>query len=406
MVLYVSTLAPRSPLQTCGPDIVLGVGLEPRGGAGSGSVGGAGFGGRGPVWLGGRGRRSRSPRLKRCGGSVPVTATRVQHQRVNPSFGQTYSTISIQFFLLWITLFLYPFATSVVVSDVNNAGLLIQLLNLFTCKKEIYILNIFLQFVTMEDKTLKTENAESHAINSFICIKIFMIVVNTIISVAGLVLLGFGVWMKVHGDAILQILGSRAGHMLNVSYFCIVGGCFLTLFGFFGCCGTIKESKVLLMMYFIAVSMIFIGEIICAIVILIFKSIIVLLFQDEALKLLKNNYTGFGDKNLASTGWDALMKTLHCCGLNNYTDFEGSNYQIQKGRLYPKSCCRNPFSAECDGLSTSANVIYTKGCLSFVTSMIKRNSSIIGGVTIGISLIQMMAMAISLTFFIKLFRNV
>ncbi|XP_059846873.1 tetraspanin-16-like [Hypanus sabinus] len=144
------------------------------------------------------------------------------------------------------------------------------------------------------------------------------------LDVAGLVLLGFGVWIKVHGDAILQILGSRAGHMLNVGYFCIIGGCFLALFGIFGCCGTIKESKVLLMIYFIAISMIFIGEIICAIVILIFKSI------------------------------------FHCCGLNNYTDFEGSNYQIQKGRLYPESCCRNPFSADCDGLSASANVIYTK----------------------------------------------
>ncbi|XP_062891736.1 tetraspanin-16-like [Mobula hypostoma] len=143
-------------------------------------------------------------------------------------------------------------------------------------------------------------------------------------KVAGLVLLGFGVWIKVHGDAIMQILGSSAGHMLNVSYFCIIGGCFLTLLGFFGCCGTIKESKVLLMMYFIAVSMIFIGEIICAIVILIFKSI------------------------------------FHCCGLNNYTDFEGSYYQIEKGRLYPKSCCRNPFSADCDGLSTSNDVIYTE----------------------------------------------
>ncbi|XP_072104251.1 tetraspanin-16-like [Mobula birostris] len=118
-------------------------------------------------------------------------------------------------------------------------------------------------------------------------------------KVAGLVLLGFGVWIRVHSDAIMQILGSSAGHMLNVSYFCIIGGCFLTLLGFFGCCGTIKESKVLLLMF-------------------------------------------------------------HCCGLNNYTDFEGSYYQIEKGRRYPKSCCRNPFSADCDGLSTSDDVIYTE----------------------------------------------
>ncbi|XP_055520002.1 tetraspanin-16-like isoform X2 [Leucoraja erinacea] len=98
----------------------------------------------------------------------------------------------------------------------------------------------------------------------------------------------------------------------------------------------------------------------CAIVVLIFKSIITILFQEEAFGLLKNNYTGFGDKNFASFGWDSIMKTFHCCGLKNYTDFEGSYYQITKGRLYPKSCCRNPFSADCDGITISSEIIFTK----------------------------------------------
>ncbi|XP_055520001.1 tetraspanin-16-like isoform X1 [Leucoraja erinacea] len=126
----------------------------------------------------------------------------------------------------------------------------------------------------------------------------------------------------------------------------------------------------------------------CAIVVLIFKSIITILFQEEAFGLLKNNYTGFGDKNFASFGWDSIMKTFHCCGLKNYTDFEGSYYQITKGRLYPKSCCRNPFSADCDGITISSEIIFTKGCFASVTAMIKRNSAVIGGAAIGISLIQ------------------
>ncbi|XP_069779028.1 tetraspanin-16-like isoform X1 [Narcine bancroftii] len=256
----------------------------------------------------------------------------------------------------------------------------------------------------MEEKTEKVENKKSRASSVFFCIKLLMIAINTIISVAGLVLLGFGVWMMVHGYSILQILGIRAGHLLNVSYFCVVAGCILALLGIFGCCGTIKESKIKLMLFFIALSVIFIGGVTCAIVVLIFKSIITVVFQEEALELLKNNYTGFGDKNFASHGWDAIMKTFHCCGLMNYTDFEGSNYQKHKGRLYPKSCCRNPFSAECDGISTGANIIYTKGCFSSVTTMIERNSSVLGGVAVGIGIIQLMAMVNSLSLFIYLFR--
>ncbi|XP_048474033.1 tetraspanin-16-like isoform X2 [Rhincodon typus] len=222
---------------------------------------------------------------------------------------------------------------------------------------------------------------ESHVQSVFFCIKFLMVGINAVITVAGFVLLGFGVWVKIHGDSILQILGSRAGHFLNVGYFCIAAGCCLALLGFIGCCGVIKESKLLLML-------------------------VATVFEEEALYLLKNNYTGYGDKNFASYGWDSVMAAFHCCGLNNYTDFIESSYQKLKGRLYPKSCCRDPVSPDCDGFDTSDTIIYSKGCFTAVTAMIKRNSAVIGGVAVGIAMIEVLAMAISLTLFINLFRIV
>ncbi|XP_038640770.1 tetraspanin-16-like isoform X4 [Scyliorhinus canicula] len=204
---------------------------------------------------------------------------------------------------------------------------------------------------------------ESHVQSVFFCIKFLMVGINAVITVAGFVLLGFGVWVKVHGDSILQILGTRAGHFLNVGYFCIAAGCFLALLGFIGCCGVIKESKLLLML-------------------------VATVFHEEALNLLKNNYTGFGDRNFASYGWDSVMSTFHCCGLNNYTDFIDSFYEKRKGRLYPKSCCLDPTSTDCDGIDISATVIYTKGCFNAVSSMIKRNSIVVGGVAVGIAVIE------------------
>ncbi|XP_038640768.1 tetraspanin-16-like isoform X2 [Scyliorhinus canicula] len=229
---------------------------------------------------------------------------------------------------------------------------------------------------------------ESHVQSVFFCIKFLMVGINAVITVAGFVLLGFGVWVKVHGDSILQILGTRAGHFLNVGYFCIAAGCFLALLGFIGCCGVIKESKLLLMLFFLAMATLFIGEITCAIVILVFQSIVATVFHEEALNLLKNNYTGFGDRNFASYGWDSVMSTFHCCGLNNYTDFIDSFYEKRKGRLYPKSCCLDPTSTDCDGIDISATVIYTKGCFNAVSSMIKRNSIVVGGVAVGIAVIE------------------
>ncbi|GCC29283.1 hypothetical protein chiPu_0007722 [Chiloscyllium punctatum] len=245
---------------------------------------------------------------------------------------------------------------------------------------------------------------ESHVQSIFFCIKFLMVGINAVITVAGFVLLGFGVWVKVHGDSILQILGSRAGHFLNVGYFCIAAGCCLALLGLVGCYGVIKESKLLLMLFFLIMATIFIGEISCAIVILVFQTIVATVFEEEALYLLKNNYTGYGDKNFASYGWDSVMAAFQCCGLNNYTDFIQSSYHKLKGRLYPKSCCHDPTSPDCDGFDTSDATIYSKGCLNAVITMIKKNSVVISGVAVGIAIIEMLAMAISLTLFINLFR--
>ncbi|XP_078409023.1 tetraspanin-1-like [Cetorhinus maximus] len=221
---------------------------------------------------------------------------------------------------------------------------------------------------------------ESHVQSVFFCIKFLMVGITDIITVTGFVLLGFGVWVKIHGDSILQILGSRAEHFLNVGYFCIAAGCFLALLGFIGCCGVIKENKMLLML-------------------------VATVFQEEALQLLKNNYTGNSDKNFASYGWDSVMSAFHCCGLNNYKDFIGSFYQKRKGRFYPRSCCQDPTS-DCDGIEISDTVIYSKGCFAAVISMIKRNRAVIGGVAVGIAVIEVVAMAISLMLFVNLFRIV
>uniref|UniRef100_A0A4W3H3D1 Tetraspanin n=1 Tax=Callorhinchus milii TaxID=7868 RepID=A0A4W3H3D1_CALMI len=216
--------------------------------------------------------------------------------------------------------------------------------------------------------------------NFFACLKFLMIGINGIITVAGFVLLGFGTWVKVHTSSVLQILGSGASHFSHVGYFLIVAGCLLAFIGIIGCCAAARENKLLLLL----------GS--C-------------LMKEEAYSLLKHNYTGYGDENIASYGWDTAMISFHCCGMNNHTDFIGSKYQKVTQRNYPKSCCKDPKSSNCDGKDTSEAVIYQKGCLESMIAMIKRNSSVIGGVAIGIGVLELISLVISLALFINLFQK-
>ncbi|XP_060710935.1 tetraspanin-1-like [Hemiscyllium ocellatum] len=120
---------------------------------------------------------------------------------------------------------------------------------------------------------------------------------------------------------------------------------------------------------------------------------------NSLLDFLKTN-----TKILGIVALGICVLEFQCCGLNNYTDFIQSSYHKLKGRLYPKSCCHDPSSPHCDGFDTSDATIYPKGCFNAVITMIKKNSAVISGVAVGIAIIEMLAMVISLTLFINLFR--
>ena len=76
-----------------------------------------------------------------------------------------------------------------------------------------------------------------------------------------------------------------------------------------------------------------------------------------------------------SIAWDHLMAKLHCCGVNDYTDFYASTYWIQAKedkQVVPPSCCILdhsvypriiPQDSHCIYTPTSYNSYWMQGCL-------------------------------------------
>lgn len=233
-------------------------------------------------------------------------------------------------------------------------------------------------------------------------LKFLMFFFNGIIFLAGAGILAVGIWVKVDSGSIFNFLEkipnapTELGQVLNVGYLLIALGGLLLIIGFLGCCGAVRESRCMLLLFFIIVLVIFLAEIAGAIVLLVFRPLVDSLFVKfgiVAVQSIKNDY----GNNADITGlWNTTMSTLKCCGFNNYTDFTNSSYIVSHG--YPASCCLN--GGACTRNSTAVSAV--PGCFSRIKSLIEGNTAVIIGVALGIAALELGAMTASMILYCRI----
>ncbi|NWW64025.1 TSN1 protein, partial [Ifrita kowaldi] len=231
----------------------------------------------------------------------------------------------------------------------------------------------------------------------FTFIKVMMILFNLAIFLSGGTLLGVGIWVKVDGESFLKIFGALSSSVLqvvNVSYLLIVIGAILLVIGFLGCYGAQKESKCLLMMFFSVVLIIFIAEVAAAVVALVFTGLAETLLTGLVTPLLKEKY---GVNDTFTHIWNATMTEVHCCGLNNYTDFNNSYFYETHGS-YPRQC----FGVSPPLAHPHLRGCLLQGCFKQILEEIKTNAGVAGGVAAGIGALEIAAMAVSMYLYCRL----
>ncbi|NXK32075.1 TSN1 protein, partial [Piprites chloris] len=234
----------------------------------------------------------------------------------------------------------------------------------------------------------------------FTFIKVMMILFNLAIFLSGGTLLGVGIWVKVDGQSFMDIFGTLSSSVLqvvNVSYVLIVIGAILLVIGFLGCYGAQRESKCLLMMFFSVVLIIFIAEVAVAVVALVYTTLAESLLSAVVTPVLKEQY---GKDQTFTTIWNTTMTKVHCCGLNNYTDFNDSFWYKQHGS-YPHQCCNFINSTEPCTVTLAAQKNVT-GCFDQILEEIRTNAGVAGGVAAGIAALEIAAMAVSMYLYCRL----
>jgi len=239
---------------------------------------------------------------------------------------------------------------------------------------------------------------------------------NFLVFLLGIVTLGFGIWVLVDKPSFLHLFEDAQGvlndnniHAFDISIYAsapvilIVVAVIVSLIAFLGCFGALKESKCLLITYFI-------------IVLFIFKAFIVgavLVYQGEfeikdplteSIKLYKDTSDEVDDKAFKDI-WNTVQGELRCCGVNNAADWSRAKDAgwEKPGYNKPEGCCLHKLNGETTNESekeacrkaspfsqTDVQLYNFGGCYTTFMNEIKNHQDKIFGAAIGTVVVMFM----------------
>eukprot|EP00413_Alexandrium_margalefii_P027176 CAMPEP_0204575974 /NCGR_PEP_ID=MMETSP0661-20131031/41502_1 /ASSEMBLY_ACC=CAM_ASM_000606 /TAXON_ID=109239 /ORGANISM="Alexandrium margalefi, Strain AMGDE01CS-322" /LENGTH=251 /DNA_ID=CAMNT_0051584663 /DNA_START=20 /DNA_END=775 /DNA_ORIENTATION=- len=223
------------------------------------------------------------------------------------------------------------------------------------------------------------------------CLRYITFIFNFCIFVIGAGLIGVGIWALLKLN---QYSGLTDGNINVVGGVCIGLGVFVFLVGFLGCCGALKESTCMLRTFGTIITIIFIIEVIVAIVGGVEKGKIDTLITNQWNAIYPKCA---GDNCPNSDGYQAavaVQQAFHCCGISNYTEWQTKGH-FNSTTPVPMSCCITDTTVPSCGSQNYPSNIYNVGCLQGFQNWIKDHLNIIIGVLVGLGLIQVLAVVVA-----------
>ena len=225
-----------------------------------------------------------------------------------------------------------------------------------------------------------------------------LFVINLISFFVGCAIIGFGVWlaleMKEYGgllDDLKNTTDLQSKLAVPASIFIAVG-VLVAITSFVGCCAVATENKCMMYSYAVIMTVLLIAEIAVVIVIMLYK--------EEADKVVKEAMkkgleTYSRDENL-DKGWDEIQKQFKCCAMENAADWIDTHFQNKSQKTSethfnaPDSCCKM-VTEGCgqNKLRTGDDKLNFKGCLAKFNDFINGDLKIVGGVGIGMFVVQL-----------------
>ncbi|XP_067855538.1 tetraspanin-8-like [Heptranchias perlo] len=220
------------------------------------------------------------------------------------------------------------------------------------------------------------------------CIKYSMFLFNFLFWLCGSIILGVSIWLHVSKDA-TKITGVNLSEFYSALNLLITVGSIIMVLGFLGCCGAIKESKCMLLLFFIGLLLILALQITAGILGAVYKSQVESMINDTFQELLPLSK----QPNNIIKDIEDMQQRMECCGvLNGYEDWNGLSF--------PPSCNCIPQHAAC--VIKNGKSVWAQSCLTVMNDLLKANLIIVIGIAFGLAAIELFGLAFSMTLYCQI----
>lgn len=219
--------------------------------------------------------------------------------------------------------------------------------------------------------------------------RFFVFLFNFIFFLAGCGIIGLGAYMYIKMGDYFDFLGTSEAAVGMSAIIFIVAGVVITIISFMGCCAACTNNACMMYGFSSLMAVILIAEIGVVVAILVYRG-----KADEIVTTaLNNGLQKYGTEDGVKRGWDKGQQALHCCGVNNYTDWKNTTWAGGDDKV-PDSCCKQKNLGCGENPGKKLDKIYQKGCYVAFETFIEENIYLVGGAGIGIALFQLLAVIV------------
>ncbi|XP_013803376.1 tetraspanin-8 [Apteryx mantelli] len=234
------------------------------------------------------------------------------------------------------------------------------------------------------------------------CMKYSMFIFNFLFWVSGCIILGVSIWIRINKDA-QQEFQIDSSTFAGVDLLIAVGSIIMVL-GFLGCCGAIKESRCMLLLFFIGLLLILILQVTAGILGAVYRSQIETTLNSTLAASIKTLQSSTEESKVFQEKFQTYERENQCCGLLNGPEDWGKNLNAPQTDYKICECALENQSTD---LCTyvQGRYVYKKPCGELIINYLKDHMIIIMGIAFGLAVIEILGLGFSMSLYCQIQRK-
>ncbi|XP_067420032.1 tetraspanin-8 isoform X2 [Emydura macquarii macquarii] len=234
------------------------------------------------------------------------------------------------------------------------------------------------------------------------CMKYSMFIFNFLFWVCGCIILGVSIWIRV-SKAAQEDLHLDSSLFAAVDLMIAVGSIIMVL-GFLGCCGAMKESQCMLLLFFIGLLLILLLQVVAGILGAVYKSQIETAINKTLLDDAKILQSSTQEDQVFQEKFQKFEKMNQCCGLVKGHEDWGNNFNTPFSNY---KICECPQQDQNTDLCTtySNRYIYKKPCAVVIIDFFKNHMVILMGIAFGLAVVETVGLGFSMSLYCQIQRK-